>query len=331
MWYRKLKANVIRCELCPRNCIIKEGEVGFCRVRKNKGGRIVSLVYGKPSILGVAPIEKAPIYHFLPGHKRLTLACVGCNLACKHCQNWDISQASPDEVPYLNLSPSQIIEEAEKRGLNSISFTYTEPTVFYEYIYDIAKLAKRKNYKISLVSNGYINPLPLKKLLNFIDAANIDLKGFSQNFYSTISSAKLEPVLNTLKLLKENDIYFEIVNLIIPTLNDNLEEIKSMCSWIIENLGTEIPLHFTRFMPAYNLTHLPPTPLDLLEKAVELAYNLGLKYVYIGNVWNHKYNSTYCPNCQKLLIFRNYMSVVSNYIKEGKCKFCGYKIVGIWK
>ncbi len=331
MFYQKLEDNKVWCQLCPRKCIIAEGKRGFCRVRENREGKLYTLVYGKPCSVNVGPIEKAPLYHFIPGHRRLCLATVGCNLRCKFCHNWSISQVGPGEVREYNLSPEEVVGEAKRRGVNSISFTYTEPTIFYEYIYDISKLAKKEGIRTSIVSNGYINPEPLRRLLPYLDAVKIDLKAFTEKFYREICEAELEPVLNTLKVLKEEGAYFEIVNLVIPTLNDSPEEIRKMCEWIKDNLGKDVPLHFSRFTPAYRLTHLPSTPIKTLEKAIKIAHDVGLRYVYIGNVPGHKYNSTFCPQCKKRLIHRIHFSVLSNDIENGKCKFCHYEIAGVWK
>lgn len=331
MFYQKLEQNKVRCLLCPRRCIIPEGQRGFCRVRENRGGELYTLVFGKPCSVDIGPIEKAPLYHFIPGHKRLCLATVGCNLRCKHCHNWYISQAGPGEVREHNLTPEEVVREVKRQGVSSISFTYTEPTIFYEYMYEISKLAKKEGIKTSIVSNGYINPEPLKKLLTVLDAVKIDLKAFTEKFYRDICFAELEPVLKTLKVLKEERAFFEIVNLVIPTLNDNPEEIRKMCEWIKKNLGDDVPLHFTRFSPSYKITHLPPTPVETLENAIRIAQDVGLKYVYIGNVPGHKYNSTFCPRCKRVIIHRVHFSVLSNEIKDGKCRFCKYEIHGVWK
>lgn len=332
MFYQTLKDNKVQCALCPRECIIAPGKRGFCRVRENKEGKLYTLVYSRPCSLEVSPIEKAPFYHFLPGHKRLCLATVGCNLRCLFCQNWHISQASPSEVKEDNLSPEEVIKEAKKSGVTSLSFTFTEPIISYEYILDICKLAKKNQIRTSIVSNGYINAEPLKKLLPYLDAVKVDLKAFSDKFYDEIcGGAHLNSVLSTLRLLKKEGAYFEIVNLVIPTLNDSPEEIKKMCVWIKENLGEDVPLHFSRFHPSYKLTSLPPTPIPILEKAYDIAKGVGLNYVYVGNVPGHKYNSTFCPKCNKMLIHRVHFSVLENNIKDGKCKFCAQTIYGIWK
>ncbi len=330
-FYKRLKGNYVNCQLCPRGCTIPEGGKGFCRVRENRGRRLYTLVYSRPCSVNVGPIEKAPFYHFLPGHKRLCISTVGCNLRCKYCHNWPISQVKPGEVKEYDLSPEEVVKEAKRLNLTSISFTYTEPTVFYEYLYDIAKLAKKEGIRSSVVSNGYIEAEPLKRLLRVVDAVKVDLKGFTKRFYQEVCSAELTPVLDTLKLLKEEGAYFEIVNLIVPTLNDSPSEIRKMCQWIKENLGRDVPLHFTRFTPAYRLTHLLSTPIQKLEEAYKIAKEVGLNYVYIGNVPGHIHNSTFCSKCQRRLIHRVHFSTLENNIEDGKCKFCGNKIPGIWR
>ncbi len=330
MFWQELKNGAVRCDLCPRRCVIPEGGRGFCRVRENREGKLFSLVFGRPCTVDVGPIEKAPFYHFIPGHRRLCLATVSCNLRCRYCHNWHISQAAPGEVRELELSPEEIVGRALKLGLPSISFTYTEPVVFYEYVYEISKLARERGLKTSIVSNGYINPEPLRRLLPHLDAVKIDLKGFTEKFYREVAEAELGPVLETLKVLKEEGAFFEIVNLVVPTLNDDPADIARMCRWIAENLGTEVPVHFSRFSPSYRLTHLPPTPVRKLEEAVAIAREAGLKYVYIGNVPGHRDNSTFCPGCGERLIHRVHFSVLENKIRDGKCPSCGYRIAGLW-
>jgi pyruvate formate lyase activating enzyme len=331
MFYQKLPNNAVWCQLCFRKCIIPPGQRGFCRNRENREGKLYTIVYGKPCAIHVDPIEKEPQFHMLPGSEILCLATVSCNFRCRHCHNWPISQRSLEEVAYSELSPEEVVKIALDQRIPTISFTYTEPTAFYEYMFDIAKLAKAKGIRVLWHSNGSMNPEPLRELLKYTDAVTIDLKGFTQEFYSKVSSSELEPVLTTLKIIKEEGVWLEIVNLVIPTFNDDSKDIKRMCEWIKENLGEDVPLHFSRFFPAYKLTRLPPTPIETLERAREIAIEVGLKYVYIGNVPGHKYNSTFCPNCGKKLIHRTHFTVWSNNVEEGKCKFCGYKIPGIWE
>jgi len=331
MFYEKLSGNRVQCQICPRRCVIPEGERGFCRNRENRGGTLYSLVYGKPCTVNMTVPEKGPLYHFIPGHKRLALATVSCNLRCKYCQNWQISQMSVEEVSHYDLSPEEAVDLALREGAKSVSFTYTEPTAFYEYMYDIAKLAKERGLRTSIISNGFINPDPLRELLEVLDAVKIDLKGFSEEFYAEVSSACLEPVLTSLKTVKEAGVHLEIVNLVVPTLNDDPETIRAMCQWIVENLGEDVPLHFNRFFPNYRLTNLPPTPIVTLEMARQIALDVGLKYVYIGNVPGHEADNTYCPKCGKRLIRRAYLAILENNVVGGRCKFCGERIPGIWE
>ncbi len=330
MFYQRLAGGAVRCELCPHQCNLREGDTGFCRVRKNLGGTLYSMVYGSPCSVNTGPIEKAPLYHFIPGHQRLCVATVGCNLRCSYCHNWQISQSRPGQVREYDMDPERIVGEALRRGLNSISFTYTEPTIFYEYMYDISVLAREQGIKTSMVSNGYINLAPLRKLVQQLDAVKIDLKAFDSGFYADVASASLSPVKQTLEVLKDEGKYVEIVNLVVPTLNDDMDNIREMCNWIVETLGSEVPVHFSRFSPSYRLSDLPPTPLETLEKAAETGFESGLQYIYLGNVPGHDHNNTYCPQCSVELIRRSHFTVLFNEIKEGKCTSCGYAIHGVW-
>jgi pyruvate formate lyase activating enzyme len=331
MFYKKIEGQDVQCLLCPRECVIRDGKRGFCRNRENQKGKLYTIVYGKPSVVDIGPIEKAPLYHFIPGHFRLCLTCVSCNLRCKHCQNSHLSQKSPEELSHSYYPPDEIIHETKQRNLFSISFTYTEPTVYYEYLYDISAIARQSGMKTSIVSNGYINREPLLRLLTVLDAVKIDLKGFSEKFYEEVCSARLKPVLESLLIIKKENIWLEIVNLVIPTLNDDPKMINEMCRWIKDNLGQDTPLHFTRFHPNYKLTHLSPTPVSTLESAYEIATKIGLKYVYIGNVPGHRYNSTYCPSCNRKVIHRTQFDVIEMNVMEGKCRFCDYPIRGKWE
>lgn len=332
MFYRKLGENRVQCRICFRECIIDEGSRGFCRNKENRGGVLYNVVYAKPSAVHIDPIEKEPQLHMLPGTEILCLGTAGCNFRCRFCQNWHLSQRPIEEMEYVyDLPPEEVVRIALEKKIPTISFTYNDPISFYEYVYDVAKLAQAKGLKILWHSNGSINPEPLKELLKYTDAVTIDLKGFTDTFYREASLAELEPVLKTLKIIREKGIWLEIVNLVIPTLNDDPEDIKRMCEWIKKNLGADTPLHFSRFSPAYRMTHLPPTPIKTLEGARRIAKEAGLEYVTIGNVPSHRYNSTYCPECGERLIHRVHFSIMSNNIKNGKCKFCGYKIPGLWK
>ncbi|UCF79791.1 MAG: AmmeMemoRadiSam system radical SAM enzyme [Candidatus Eiseniibacteriota bacterium] len=330
MFYRQLEDNRIQCTTCFRECVVRPGETGFCRVRENRDGKYYSVVYGKPSAVHVDPIEKEPQLHMLPGTEILCFGTVGCNFKCRHCHNWHLSQASPGDVKTYDMPPEVVVEIARQRKIPTISFTYNEPTVFYEYVYDIAVLAKEKGLRILWHSNGAMNPEPLRKLLQHTDAVTIDLKGFTGKAYQN-SSARLEPVLRTLKIVKEEGKWLEIVNLVVPTINDDPQDIGRMCVWLKENVGLDTPLHFSRFFPNYKLNHLSPTPVAVLEKARETAIDAGLRYVTLGNVPGHKYNSTFCPECGKRLIHRVHFQVLKNDVANGACRFCNHTIPGIWE
>lgn len=332
MFYHKLEGTRVQCTLCFRRCAISDRKRGFCRVRENRNGKLYTLVYGRPVGLQIDPIELEPIYHMLPGHRNLCVYTASCNFRCKHCHNWHITQRSFEELSYKNYSPAEVVEETLRRGCKSISHSINEPTVFYEYMYDIAKIAKQKGLKVLFHTNASINPEPLKELLKYVDAVTVDLKGFNKKFYKEIPKGDLEHVLGILKIIKQEKKHLEIVNLIIPTLNDNLQDIKNMCLWLKTNLGADVPLHFTRFSPSYKLVHLSHTPVSTLEKAREIALSSGLKYVYIGNVAGHEGNNTYCPECKKVLIRRTHFVVIEDKIgKSGECKFCKTAVAGIWQ
>ncbi|MFH1061993.1 MAG: AmmeMemoRadiSam system radical SAM enzyme [Candidatus Omnitrophota bacterium] len=330
-YWQQLPNKAVQCVLCPRQCVLKPGERGICTVRINKQGQLYTLGYGNPVAIHMDPIEKKPFFHVIPGAQVFSLAVAGCNMRCLFCQNWQISQSRPDEVRSYDLSAEQVVDQAIKANSKFIVYTYTEPTVFYEYMLDIAKLAKQKKLRNAMHSCGYIEPEPLRELLPYMDAVNIDLKGFSPEFYAKMGLlAKLEPVLETLKIIKEQGVWLEITNLIIPGENDDPRTIREMCVWIKENLGDAVPLHFSRFFPQYKLANLPPTPISTVENAYNIAKQVGLKYVYIGNIPLHPAENTYCPNCQQPLITRHGYQIVENNLIKGKCKFCGYTIEGRW-
>lgn len=330
-YYKKLDNNTVQCELCPRRCVIPDKKRGFCGVRENRSGTLYTLVYAKPCAIHIDPIEKKPLFHFMPATTAFSIATAGCNLKCKFCQNWQISQAKPEEVDYVYLEPPDLIKRAKESGAPTIAYTYSEPTIFYEYMFDIAKLAKKEGIRNIMHSAGHINEEPLRQLCKYLDAANIDLKGFSQEYYNEISLGNLDSVLRTLKILRQEGVWVEITNLILPGYNDDEAIIRKMCLWIKENLGSETPLHFSRFWPMYKLTALNPTPLTTLEKARQIALDCGLKYVYIGNIPGHEAENTYCPRCKKIVIKRAGYAILEVNLIDGKCKFCGEKIEGIWK
>lgn len=329
-YYEKLPDGRISCILCPRECILKDGQVGTCRVRKNKGGKLKALTYSKPCSVNIDPIEKKPLFHFQPGTQSLSVATVGCSLRCVFCQNWAISQAEPEDVRTLNLTPEDMVSLAKKRKCPSISYTYTEPTVFFEYMYDSAWLAKENGIKNVWVTCGYINPDPLDELCTVLDGANVDIKGFHNKTYRWIAGAKIDPILETIKTLKKKGVWLEMGYLVIPTVNDSDEEIDDMLKWFVENLGLDVPLHFLRFFPQHKLTNLPPTPIATLEKIYNKAKRAGVNYVYLGNVPGHKANHTYCPKCDKMIIKRKGYFLKELNMKDGKCTFCGHKIPGVW-
>lgn len=339
MYWRSLGKELVLCELCPRRCVLRPGERGECRARENRNGRLYTMVYGLPCAVHADPIEKKPLFHVLPGTRSFSIATAGCNLKCKFCQNWTISQYPPEETDNYYLPPKDVVEMAKRSGSPSIAYTYTEPTIFYEYMLETAKLAKESGIMNVMHSAGYINEAPLRELCKYLDATNIDLKGFSDEFYQELTDATLEPVLHTLKILKEEGIHTEITNLIIPTKNDSPEEIRKMCKWIVENLGREVPIHFSRFWPQYKMRNLSPTPVKTLEMAKRIAREEGLKYVYIGNVPGHGGENTYCPKCRRLLIQRVGFHVLRNNLSyaftrgkiEGRCKYCGARIPGVWE
>lgn len=330
LYWRKLPDLAVQCELCPRRCVLKPGQRGQCKVRENRDGKLYSLVYGKPCAVHIDPIEKKPFFHVAPSSSVFSIATVGCNLRCIFCQNWQISQTSPEETRYYDMEPVQTVDALTKTGSRIIAYTYTEPTVFYEYMLDTARLIKEQGFFNTMHSCGYINPAPLKELLKYMDAINIDLKGFNERFYRKMSSGRLGPVLETLKTIKQEGVWLEITNLIIPSANDDPEDIRKMCEWIKENLGEDTPLHFGRFFPNYKLINLPPTPTETLERARQIALDVGLKYVYIGNLPGNPAENTYCPECGELLVKRVGYIVEENNIIDSKCKFCGYKIAGRW-
>jgi pyruvate formate lyase activating enzyme len=324
-------ANGAKCLICPNGCILKEDEVSRCRTRVVKNGKLMSIAYGNPCAVHVDPIEKKPLMHFLPSTTAYSIATAGCNFACLNCQNWDISQASPLNTRNNDLFPQAVVDECISNKCQSIAYTYAEPTAFYEYMYDTAQIAKSRGIKNVLISNGYMNEVPMRKLAKNIDAANINLKSFSDDTYQRLNKGKLQPVLNTLKILKEENVWIEITNLIVPTWTDNMDMIKRMCEWLVNNGFSEYPLHFLRFFPMYKLTQLPSTPAGVLAKARDTARSIGCRYAYLGNVDIPDATNTFCPHCNKLIIERRGYSITKNDLIGNTCKWCGTVINGRWK
>ena len=327
--YWEKKGRSVQCQLCPHFCFLKVNETGKCKVRKNIDGKLISLVYARPCSIALDPIEKKPLYHFLPGEKALSIATAGCNLACGFCQNWEISQCNPEKIRGLELKPKAIVEETKKEKVKIISYTYTEPTIFYEYMLDICKLAKKAHIKNTTVTNGFINPEPLQELCKYLDGSNIDLKSINDEFYRRNCGARLEPVLEAIKIMHKEGVWIELTNLLIPGLNDSTEEITKLVDWVKKNVGLQVPLHFTAFYPTYKMINLPRTSLETLRKARRIALSKGLNYVYTGNLQDEG-NNTYCPKCKRILIKRNIFSIIENNLKKGKCPCCNEKIPGVW-
>lgn len=329
-FYQRLDNGDVQCGLCPRRCLLHNGERGKCGIRANLDGTLRALTYSRPVSLTPDPVEKKPLYHVLPGSTALSLATVGCNSGCVFCQNYQISQALPEDVRHLFVPPEQLVDLARKRGDKGIAFTYTEPTVFFEYMLDTARLAKEQGIRSYWITCGQINEAPLLELCKYLDAANVDLKGFSEGFYREYCDFEIQPVLQTLKVLVAQGVWVEITNLLIPGANDDPGMIRDMCRWIAIELGPEVPLHFSRFHPDFKLLKRPATPATTLVMARNIALESGLKHVYIGNVRVEGAGDTICPNCGKCVIKRSGFLVVENHLREGCCPFCGHPVHGCW-
>ncbi len=331
-YWKSLPGGITKCMLCPNGCELSSGETGLCHARGNYDGTMYSLVYNKPAVIAMDNIEKTPLYHYQLKEKVFSIATAGCNLSCKFCQNWKYSQAGPDEAPkQFYLTPEDVIKKAKKHGVDGINFFYTDPVVYYEYMRDIAKLAKQNNLKTFCITAGYINRKPLEDIIPYIDAFAVGLKGFTNTFYREYIDGELSVIKDTLKILNKHrgKTWYEIVNLIVPGLNDNPKSIKAMTAWIKTNLGKDVPLHFTKFEPYYKLKNLPPTPRKTLVRAHKIAKKTGLNYVYIGNIPGEKAAHTYCPACGNKVIERLNFLVIKNNLKNGRCK-CGHKLPGQW-
>lgn len=332
MFQDKKEGSEVRCGLCGHHCLIREGKRGICGVRENRGGELFSLVYGNVISMNVDPIEKKPLFHFLPGSTSFSIATAGCNFRCRHCQNFEISQYPREhdgKIPGRSVLPEEIVHAASEHRCKSISYTYTEPTIFFEFAYDCAVLAHEKGIKNVFVSNGYTSPEAVKAIAPYLDGNNIDLKG-SDKFYREICGAKVEPVKDTIRLMKESGVWVEVTTLIIPDLNDSDADLAETAEFVA-SVDASIPWHVTQFYPTYRLTDKPRTPISTLRRAVEIGYKSGLRFVYEGNVPGEGGENTYCPKCKELLIGRFGFSIDQNRIRDGRCPDCGEKMEGVWQ
>jgi pyruvate formate lyase activating enzyme len=329
-FWEELPNNKVKCVLCPRECEVADVERGYCGVRENRGGKYQTLVYGALCSANVDPIEKKPLFHYLPGTTAFSIATAGCNVECKFCQNWQISQFRPEQVRSTRVTPQQLVAACRNHDSPTIAYTYSEPVIFYEYMHDTAAAAREQGIGSVMISNGFIQEKPLRQLCKYLTGVKIDFKAYSEEFYKEWCAGKLKPVLHTLEVLKDVGIWFEMVILVIPTLNDSPAEVAGMSKWVIEHLGPDVPMHFTRFHPTYRVTNLPRTPVSTLERCRQIALDAGVHYVYAGNVPMHPGENTYCHNCRNQLIRRTGFRVVANHIKDGQCPKCNTPIPGVW-
>lgn len=328
--YKKLGAATVQCLVCPRECVIGDGKRGMCGTRENRKGVLYSLVYGRVASYAPDPIEKKPFFHVVPGSIAFSIATAGCNMTCKFCQNYTLSQAKPEELKTIGITPHRLAAEAKRSGSQFIAYTYNEPTVFTEFAHDCSVTGKVEGLGSVVISNGYINAEPLDRLCAVINAFKVDLKAFNEPFYHDVTGGTLASVLGTIKRLKKNGVWTELVHLTIPSLNDGDEDFKKMGAWLMNEIGPDIPVHFTRFHPQYLLKNLPATPVSTLERARAILKDAGIRYVYIGNVPGHEGESTWCHSCGKKIIERTGYRIASLSVKDGKCGFCGTRIPGVW-
>jgi pyruvate formate lyase activating enzyme len=330
LWWESEQGGRVHCYLCPRHCRIGYGQSGFCFIRVNQNGKLYNLGYGAPAAIQVDPIEKKPLSHFLPGTRVFSMGTAGCNMGCFFCQNWDISKSHHDQVHSRPVPPEEVPLLALQHGCDSLAFTYNEPTIWGEYVVDICKAAKPYGLKTVMVTNGYITYEAFHDIYDHIDAANVDLKAFTEQFYGKITLTHLQPVLETLAWLKkETRVWFEVTNLMIPGLNDDPVETRKLAEWILTNLGPDVPLHFTAFHPDFKLQDRPATPPGTLHRARKIAREVGLHYVYEGNIFSEGAN-TYCPACNALIIRRSWHNVLQNHLRAGKCHKCSFPVAGVW-
>lgn len=329
-WFTSAEGDSIRCTLCPKGCVIPQGRRGPCRVRGNWDGEGYTLVYGNPALVQMDPVERKPFFHVLPGTRALSVSTAGCNLACKFCEVWDMALVNPEDVHAYDFPPEEAINQAMEAGAQSMSYAFGEPVVYYEYVEAAAELAKEAGLLNLLHTAAYINPEPLKQLADKVDAVNVDLKSFEPEFYREVVGGELEPVLDSLKLLRDEGVHIEITNIVIPTLNDDMDVIAEMCAWINDELGSDTPIHFARFYPLYKLANLPPTPVSTLDNARKTAHEAGLDYVYVARVTGHEGENTFCPDCGEKVIERRGFVIAENHLNAGACGHCGASIPGKW-
>jgi pyruvate formate lyase activating enzyme len=321
---------VLECLLCDKRCRLGPDQRGDCRVRVNLDGKLVSLVYGKVCSTHVDPIEKKPMFHFLPGTTAYSIATAGCNLHCAFCQNWEISQLDPEDARAVDLPPDRLVAAALAAHCPTIAYTYTDPVVFYEYALDACREARAAGLRNVLVTAGFIREEPLTELAKVVDGANVDIKSMSDRFYREVCGGRLQPVLNAVRQLKRAGVVVEITNLLVPTRNDDAEGLKRLCDWLLTQCGPETPLHFSRFFPMYKMQNLPPTPVATLREAYRIATSMGLHHVYIGNVHAEIGEATTCPGCKRTIVERTGYVLDSYHVKDGQCAFCGTAIYGLW-
>ncbi len=331
MFYKKLSNRRIQCLVCPKECIVGDRERGYCGCKENRGGVYYTLVNGRAAAVGLDPIEKKPLFHFLPGTLAFSIAAAGCNFNCKNCQNWEISQSRPEQVRGIDLPAQRVVEQAIAHRAASVAYTYSEPVTFYEYMYDTSKIARKRGVRNVMITAGFINREPMIEVCKYLDAIKVDLKSMRNEFYKTNCDGWLQPVLDTIKLVHRLGKWLEIVYLVIPTLNDSRREICDLVEWILHNLGRDVPLHFSRFFGAYQLKNLPQTPMSKLDECYRIAREAGLRYVYVGNIPDPDYATTYCPKCGTALIRRNIYQITLMRLKNGACPKCGTKIPGVWR
>lgn len=329
-WWKPLTNNKVQCFICPLNCVLSDGQICGCNTRLNVKGRLMTMAYGNPCIISIDPVEKLPLHHFLAGSQTLSIATAGCNLRCLYCQNWQQSQVRPDQLRNYNLPPSEAVKKAKERGIPIIAYTYTEPVVFWEYVMSISELAKSEGLKNVVATALFMTKEPIREWCKVTDAFAVSLKGFDDEFYLKVVGAPLKPILDAILTVKSEGAWLELVTLIVPTLNDDTKRIREMCLWIRRNLGTQVPLHFGRFVPEYKLRNLPRTPVSTLEQCREIALDTGLQFVYLFNVAPHDANHTYCPKCHTPVVRRLGFKLTSNNLQRGICPKCKTRLPGVW-